>query len=443
MIPPAAAIAIVLFMLGALIVGVKVAQRQLAWGPEWSRKSVHVGMGLVCATFPWLFHQAWAVGVLAVGAVLALGAVRRVTAIKARFGQVLCGVERESWGELCFPVAVAFVFWLAHGSVLLFCIPVLILAFADAVAALIGKRYGYARYETDDGWKTLEGSAAFFAAAFLCTAIPLWFAGKPGHLEILLVAGAMGFILVLIEAIAWRGLDNLFIPVVSYVCLANMLKQPASTLVIHLGVLIAMILALALWRKTTRLTQSAIIGASLILFVTWSTTDWRWLIAPLVASVGYTLLCQQPVENPHRHTIHAIACVGGVGLFWLCIWQVVGNSHSVYAYGVGYATNLGMIALTHFARRSISRSRPAAVFKAMLMSYWLMAIPYLLVWHHHPRVVPMAVGGLFILAGALGIFAFWQPALPDSPQDADRWTRQALVSASASVLAFLFALYIE
>lgn len=443
MIPPALAIAIVLLALGVLILGVRVAQRIFSWGPELSRKSIHVAMGLVCVSFPWLFRQSWPVWTLAGGAVLALLAVRHLPLLKARFGQVLCGVERETWGELLFPPAVAFIFWLAHGSALLFCVPVLVLSFADAMAALIGRRYGYARYETDDGWKTLEGSVAFFIIAFFCTALPLWFYSDTGRMECLLIASAMGFILVLIEAIAWRGLDNLFIPVVSYICLVRMLQLSVFMLSVHVAVLILTILALTFWRKTTRLTQSAMLGAALILFVTWSTADWRWLIAPVVTSVGYTFLCRQPVENPHRHTVHAIACVGGIALCWLCIWQMFGNVHSVYAYGVSYAANLGMIGLTHFARPTLSKSLSAAVLKAVALSFWLMAIPYLIVWRSHPRAIPMAVGSLVVITGALTVFAFWQPSLASSPQDADRWTRQGVVSAAASVVAFLFALYIE
>jgi len=443
MIPPALAIAIVLLALGLLIAGIRVVQRRFAWGAELSRKSVHVVMGLVCASFPWLFHQAWAVGLLAGGAMLALLAVRRVPAFKKRFGQVLCGVERESWGEILFPLAVAFVFWLARGSVLLFCVPVLILTFADATAALVGRHYGYARYETDDGWKTIEGSAAFFVVAFICTVVPLWFDSKVGRAECLLIASVMGFILVLIEAIAWRGLDNLFIPIVSYVCLVSMLQLSARALMIQLAVLMVAILALGFWRKNTRLTQSAMIGAALILFVTWSAADWRWLMAPLVTGAGYTFLCRQPVENPHRHTVHAIACIGGIGLCWLCVWQVAGNIHSVYAYGVGYAANLGMIALTHFARRKLSRSVFTAILKAVPLCYWLMAIPYLIVWHDNPQAIRMAIGSFVIIVGALAMFAVWQPSVALSPNDADRWRRQGVVSALGSALAFGFALYLD
>lgn len=443
MISPALAIGIVLLVLGALLGIVRFAQRRWSWNPELSRKAVHVCMGLVCALFPWLFHQAWAVALLAGGAVLALLAVRRLPFFKARFGHVLGGVERESWGELLFPPAVAFVYWLAHGSVLLYCVPVIILTLADATAALVGTRYGFARYETDDGWKSLEGSSAFFIVAFLCTAVPLWFGSGSGRIEVLLIASIMGFILVLIEAIAWRGLDNLFIPVASYVCLVRLLQFSWPVLLVHLTVLMAIIVALACWSTLTRLTQSAMIGAALLLFVTWAAADWRWLIAPVVTGIGYTLLCQERIKNPHRHTVHAIACIGGVALCWIALWQVAANVHSVYAYGVAYGTNLGMIGLTHFARHTISRSLITAILKGIALSFWLMATPYLIVWRDNPKAIQMAIGALVILSTALAAFAVWQPALAESPQDGDRWTRQGVISAAASALAFSFALYLE
>src|SRR5688572_15413048 len=168
---PFVAIALVLAVLGGLMLAVRWAQRRFGLHAELSRKLVHVLMGLVCLTFPWLFREAWPVWTLAGMAVVGLGAIRLLPAIKSKLGQVLGGVERESWGELLFPLAVAFVFALSCGNTILFCVPVLILSLADAMAALIGRRYGFARYETDDGWKSLEGSAAFFLVAFLTTAI--------------------------------------------------------------------------------------------------------------------------------------------------------------------------------------------------------------------------------------------------------------------------------
>ena len=441
--PSGMAIAAVMAILAVLIFTVRSAGRKFGWDAEFSRKSVHVSMGLACLSFPWLFHEPWAVLLLAGVAVCALAAIRRLPLFQKQFGQVLGGVARESWGELVFPPAVAFVFWLSGGDPLRFCVPVLILAFADAVAALIGRRYGLARYETDDGWKSLEGSTAFFIVAFFSTSVPLWFFSPLGKVQCVIIACVIGFILVLIEAIAWRGLDNLFIPVVAYVCLVRMLPLTPVELGIRLALLLVIIFGLSWWRKSTRLTQSAIIGVALIFYVSWFVGDWHWLIAPVVTVAAYTYLCRQPAVLPHPHTVHAIACIGGVGLCWLSVWQVLGNVHSVYAYGIAYSANLGMIMLTHFAKRGAFWGLPMAMLKAILLSYALFAAPYLLVWHNLPQAIRMAVGALAIVAAATAAFAAWQPSIGSAPVDAHRWTRQGIISGIGSGLAFALAMRLK
>jgi phytol kinase len=354
----------------------------------------------------------------------------------ATLGKVLGGVERESWGELLFPVSVAFVFWLAHGQLLLFCIPVLVLTLADALAALIGKRYGLGVYETDDGWKSIEGSTAFFITAFLSTHVPLLLASNTGRLECLLIAVVMGLILMLMEAISWHGLDKLFVPLVSYVCLVRLTALSAESLCLRVGVLLAVIAGLCLWRKATRLTQSAAIGAALVLYVAWAVGDWRWLIAPIMTAVAYTVLCRGPVSAPQRHTIHAVASIGGVGLCWLCLSQVLGTVNTIYAYGVGYGANLGMIALAYFADRKRSTAVPLGVSKALVLAYLPLAGPYLFVWRENPNVLRLAVGALIIVVIAIAAFALCQPSLRSCPADSSRWARQGIISAIASAVAF-------
>ncbi len=441
--PPVLAIAVVMIGLGGLIPGVRAAQRHFSWEPELSRKSVHVLMGLVCCTFPWLFRDAWAVWLLAGGAVLALGAVRCVPRLSSEFGTVLSGVERESWGELLFPLAVAFVFWLANGNALLFCVPVLILSLADAMAALVGRRYGAARYRTDDGWKSLEGSTAFFVLAFISTAIPLVEFSNVDWSRGLAIATVMGLILVLIEAIAWQGLDNLFIPVVSFVCLSRMLNLGLEQLGIRLGVLLAVILGFFNWHKSTRLTQSAAIGAALILYVSWAVGGWRWMIAPLVTAVGYTYLCRRPAANPHQHTVHAIASIGGPGLGWLCLAEVKGSPHAVYAFGIAYAANLGMIAVPGLASPDGNRNRLQVVIKATLLGFVFMACPYLLAWWNQSSALALSVGAAIIVAAAVVVFTLWQPRAAESPITAGRWLRQAVISSAASAAGFELILHLK
>ena len=395
-----------------------------------------MGMGLVCLTFPWLFHTAWPVGVLAGCAVAALGAVRFVPKLKTQLGGVLGGVERESWGELLFPLSVAFVFWLAHGQALLFCIPVLTLTLADAMAALIGQRYGQVRYETDSGRKSVEGSTAFFFVAFLSTHVPLLLFSDAGRLECLLVAVVMGLILGLMEAIAWQGLDNLFIPLVSYVCLIHMTRLTPIEIEIRLVVLLLIILGLSFWRKTTRLTQSAIIGAALILFVTWAAGDWRWFIAPVVTAFAYTIISRNPSVAQPKHTIYDVACIGGTGLFWLCISKPVGTIFTIFPYGVGYGANLGMIALAHFAHRTTPQPPRRGVLKAVALGYLALATPYFIVWRDSPILAWLALVSLILVGLSVTAFSLWQFKSRVGDTDGNRLVRQLVISSLASALAF-------
>ena len=436
MMPPGLAILSVMVALGGLLWGVRAAQRRCALNPELCRKTVHMGMGLVCVTFPWLFQTAWPVAVLAGCAAAALGAVRLAPKLRKQLGGVLGGVERESWGELLFPLSVAFVFWLAHGQALLFCIPVLTLTLADAMAALIGQRYGLVRYETDSGWKSVEGSTAFFFVAFLSTHVPLLLCSDLGRLDCLLIAVVMGLILGLMEAIAWRGLDNLFIPLVSYVCLTHLTRLTPMEIEIRLVVLLLIILGLSFWRKTTRLTQSAIIGAALILYVTWAAGDWRWFIAPLVTAAAYTFLCRDPAVAQHKHTIFDVACIGGMGLLWLCFSKAAGTTFTIFPYGVGYGANLGMIALAHFAHRAALHPPPQGVLKAIALGYLALATPYFLVWWNSPILGWLALDSLILVGLSVTAFSLWQSKSRADDTDVNRLVRQLVISALASSLAF-------
>ncbi|MFA6563143.1 MAG: hypothetical protein WCV00_14630 [Verrucomicrobiia bacterium] len=443
MMPTPVAMGLVLAILGALMCAVGVAQRRWAWHPEVARKLVHVVMGLVCLSFPWLFRDIWPVWALAALAALMLGSVRFVPALKARLGGVLGGVERESWGELVFPLAVAFLFALARGDAVLFCVPVMILTLADMMAAVIGRRYGFARYETDEGWKSVEGSAAFFIVAFLAAHLTLLLGSNAGRWECVLIAAVMGLILTLMEAIAWRGLDNLFVPLASYVCLVRMLELTPLELGVRAAVLAGLVACLCWWRRTTRLTQSAVIGAALVLYVAWAVGGVHWLTAPLATAMVYSLLCRRLASAPQRHTIHAIAAVGGVGLFWLCLSQVIGTVNTIYAYGVGYSANLGLIALASFADGKQGRALFAAVVKAVALGYVALAIPYLVVWRHNANLWPLTAWAFAILVSAVGAFALWQPSLRCCPADPPRWLRQGTIAALASAMAFGIITYLE
>jgi phytol kinase len=194
------------------------AVRRFRFHPEWTRKTLHIGMGVVSLWFPILFRDVWPVGVLAVLATAWLWSARRIRPLQNIFGAVLQDVRRQSWGEMYFAFAVALLFWLSQsiGSMLLFLIPIAILTFADASAALVGVRWGKRRLGSLN--KTVEGSLAFFVTAFWVAKIALLFSGIAWPLSVGLAIVA-AVVSTVVEALVRDGLDNLLVPLAVFAVL--------------------------------------------------------------------------------------------------------------------------------------------------------------------------------------------------------------------------------
>lgn len=183
--------------------------------PEHVRKMSHVLAGAVALGLPWLFGTVWAVALLCLFVALALLVVRCSPTLRDGMGSTIHGIERRSFGDLCFPLGVGAAFVLTGGDPVHFAVPVLTLTLADPAAAIVGTRYGRHSYRVAGDGKTLEGSAAFFVVAAACAVVT----------SVLLGSGlvSLGAIVVftltvtVVEAVAPRGIDNLLIPVVGAV----------------------------------------------------------------------------------------------------------------------------------------------------------------------------------------------------------------------------------
>ena len=284
MIPPLLGIALVLGVFGTLFLGLRAARSRL--DPELSRKLLHLGMGLVSLTLPWIFSTTWPVIVLSSLAGLALLSIRVSSAMKREFGSVLHAVGRESFGEFFYTIAVATLFVLSHGDKLLFSIPILTLTFADAVAALVGVRYGSVRFATPDGIKSVEGSLACFGVAFLCVHIPLLLFSTTGRLEALLIAVILGFLVMLVEAIAWRGLDNLTIPLAGFALLPELHPLERPELAMRLAVVLVLVAFSYALRRQSTLDDDALMACVLFGFVAWALGGWMWMLAPAAIMIN-------------------------------------------------------------------------------------------------------------------------------------------------------------
>ena len=214
--------AIVLSVFCTLFLTLRAWQCKYNPDPEWVRKLFHLGMGLFTLSLPWLFASAWPVVVMCVVTVALLMAIRRSPLLQRKFGAVLGNVARCSHGEMYFSLGVATLFIWAKNDRVLYLISILLLTFADAAAALVGKRFGAHRYPTIGGHKSLEGSLAFLTVAVACIYVPLALSSNVDAGAALLLALTVALLLTIIEAIASRGLDNLLIPLAAYALLRDL-----------------------------------------------------------------------------------------------------------------------------------------------------------------------------------------------------------------------------
>lgn len=249
-------IAVELALLTGLMGGLALYHRRRPLSPELSRKLFHMGGGLTVLSFPWMFSSAWPVFLLALITLPSLLALKYIRAFKGNLGSVLYRVDRSSRGELYFPLSVCVLFACVHEQILLFLIPVLILTLADPSAALIGSRYGRLHYIFVRGSKSIEGSAAFFFVAGTCVLVPLLLCRVTYCGEALLIALLVGLLATLAEAIAWDGLDNLFIPLCSCLLLAGLLQLDGRFLLLNLFFTLCL-LGIAFWLARRRAVRTA------------------------------------------------------------------------------------------------------------------------------------------------------------------------------------------
>jgi phytol kinase len=444
MIHPLAGMGVVLGALGGLLGGLTLFHRLARPHPELLRKLLHVGMGAVTLSFPWLFDRAWPVLVLSGMSIVLLVSFRTVKVLKAGVGKVVSGVTRSSLGDLYFPLAVA-VLWLlylgeadAPRRLVGYMIPLLLLTLSDALAALVGVAYGKFQYTTPDGMKSLEGSIAFFLCSFVCVHVPLLLLTDRGRAESLLIAVLLAWLATMFEAIAWGGLDNLILPPIAHLLIVIHWDFTTQTLLGYIAeaaVLSAFAVALHRW---TPLRGSAVLGAALFGYTFWGLGGWPWLVPPLSLFVALAALSfRYPAAKDRRLNVHPVVAATAVGLVWLGLSLALDQPRWLFPGTVSFAAHLGMVTLARL--RLANRTAPVSLLLAgSFTAGWLIIMTgYAALQGWNAEAVRDAALSLPMIALATIGFFSTQPGMDNCPFDTPRWVRQTLWAGAASSLAGL------
>jgi len=403
--------------------------KKFAGGAEGLRKLAHLGTGLLAMWFPWIFSSIKPVLLVCGLALGLLVAISAIPSIRARLGASLYGVGRASRGEFYFPIAVVMVFALAGGDKLLYLIPILVLTLADAVAAILGSIYVKIPYQGMGGNKSVEGSVAFFTMAFFAVHVPLLLCSQMSRPQTLLVALDIALVVTLLEAVSWRGLDNLIIPLGVLLLLHIYTALPLRLLVYRLIAALVLLVLVVLYRGHTTLQHTALVAAALVLYASWGAGGWQWFVAPAILLACYSMFLADKIRTSTRKdNVYAVASVASAGLLWIYLSRLTDNATLIFPYTVSYTVHLTLLGWTLRALRKPKQS-PWKSGSVLLLQCWaLMFAPYLMVAGMSRATLVNAAIALPVCALSFALFCTVEPHRNGVYSDSGwRWLRQAVL----------------
>ncbi|NUM32527.1 MAG: phosphatidate cytidylyltransferase [Bacteroidetes bacterium] len=183
---------------------------------EITRKTAHIGSGLLSLLFPVYFHSQWWVLLIC-----AMFQLLLVTSINLGFLKSINAVKRKTYGSVVYPIVVyiVFLFWFYlernpkenDNNYIYFYLPITILAICDPIATFFGKKYPI--YKLKKLSKSIGGSVAFWFTAFSICFFFTLNSKVFGQFDIIWVSILIATVSTFTELYSKKGFDNLFIPI--------------------------------------------------------------------------------------------------------------------------------------------------------------------------------------------------------------------------------------
>jgi dolichol kinase len=246
----------------------------LKLSPEFSRKFVHVSIGLIIFFLPNIIVHALPMLVLGFIFILVNSAALRMEWLAG-----MHGTDRHSLGTVLYPVSfvlLVFFFWDRHPEIP--AIAMLVMALGDGFAAIIG---GAVRsphfYILSSDKKSIEGSAAMFIVSFMCVLGGLKYYAQN---ELSWPALLQASFVIAFTAASWEGLssggwDNFSVPVSSGLLLACFLIPETGILPkqVFIAAVFAICIAAVSWRAKF-LSISGAVATALLAVVIFGIGGW-------------------------------------------------------------------------------------------------------------------------------------------------------------------------
>lgn len=194
----------------------RIGQRQV----DFTRKFIHIGVGMWVVGTALLF-KTWYLALIPPATFVLINAF---SYLRGTFGAMELE-EGSNLGTIYFPIAFGAVIYYFWPQPVLMVAAMMPLTWGDAMAAVLGERYGHYRFGIGEQVRSLEGSLAMLFFSWLTTSLALfampYLAGKPliNWLLALIYGGVVALVCTAVEALSPWGTDNLTIPAASVLIL--------------------------------------------------------------------------------------------------------------------------------------------------------------------------------------------------------------------------------
>ena len=281
-----------------LLFGVEAVGKRLKW-PQWvTRKLVHIGAGMWVWGILYFFTEQ-RYGIIPFATFIVLNYIfYRLQAFKAMDAQ------DATLGTVYFAISITILFgwlWRTDGSsdrVPLAAAAVMAMTWGDALASLVGKKWGRHRYNTFGHQRTWEGSLTMLVSSFVVILLTLWLLPgsnlSPNSISppaLWLLGATAALIATGAEAFSPAGTDNLTVPLLTALFLVAGEEFGNIPLVqnLLLGLLISLLIGVGSYLKGA-LSLSGVLGAMLIGTSIFGFGGWVWGVLLITFYLSSTLL---------------------------------------------------------------------------------------------------------------------------------------------------------
>lgn len=210
-----------LYAAGLLAIG-ELLYRRLKVDNDITRKVVHIGAGMWVFGVLYFFHT-WQMGVIPFATFIGLNYFfYRVKLFRS------IDSNTASPGTVYFAFAItviSVVFWRPQGPIdhaPAVVAGIMAMTWGDALAALVGKKFGRHHYTINGSTRSYEGSAVMFAVSLLVIGLSLSllpgssltpYADLPSSYAVIVASIAAATTATIVEALSPHGTDNLTVPI--------------------------------------------------------------------------------------------------------------------------------------------------------------------------------------------------------------------------------------